>query len=187
MDEELELAIATAEEEMQNAIKHFEAELTKIRAGKANPFMLDGIQVPYYGTMAPLKNVSGINTPDPKTLVIQPFEKSLLKDIEKAILDANLGFTPSNDGSVIRINIPPLTEERRKGLVKQAKGEAEHCKVSIRTARKDANEYIKGLVKQGLPEDMGKGAEEKIQNLTNAYTAKTDAHLESKEKEIMTV
>ena len=187
MDEEIELAIATAEEEMQKAINHFESELTKIRAGKANPFMLDGIQVPYYGTMSPLKNVSGINTPDPKTLVIQPFEKSLLKDIEKAILDANLGFTPSNDGAVIRINIPPLTEERRKGLVKQARTEMEHCKVSIRSARKDANEYIKGLVKQGLPEDMGKGAEEKIQSLTNSYTAKTDTHLESKEKEIMTV
>ncbi len=187
MDEELELALATAEEEMQNALNHFEAELVKIRAGKASPHMLEGISVPYYGTISPLRNVSSVNSPDPKTLVIQPFEKSLLKDIEKAILDANLGFTPSNDGAVIRINIPPLTEERRRGLVKQAKAEAEHCKVSIRTARKDANEYIKGLVKQGLPEDAGKGAEERIQNLTNSYATKTDAHLESKEKEIMTV
>ncbi len=187
MDEELEFALANAEDEMQKALMHFEAELVKIRAGKASPHMLEGISVPYYGTISPLKNVSTVNTPDPKTLVIQPFEKSLLKDIEKAILDANLGFTPSNDGSVIRINIPPLTEERRRGLVKQAKTESENCKVSIRTARKEANEYIKGLVKKGMPEDMGKGAEEKIQNLTNSYSAKTDAHLEAKEKEIMTV
>lgn len=187
MEEELEFALASAEEEMQKALNHFEAELVKIRAGKANPHMLEGITVPYYGTTSPLKNVSNINTPDPKTLVIQPFEKSLLKDIEKAILDANLGFTPSNDGSVIRINIPPLTEERRKALVKQAKGEAEHCKVSIRNARKEANEYIKGLVKKGLPEDIGKSGEEKVQQLTNNYSSKTDAHLEAKEKEIMTV
>lgn len=187
MDEELELILATAEEEMQKALDHFEAELVKIRAGKASPHMLEGISVPYYGTQSPLKNVSSINTPDPKTLVIQPFEKSILRDIEKAILDANLGFTPSNDGSVIRINIPPLTEERRKGLVKQAKAESEHCKVSIRSARKEANDYIKDLVKNGLPEDIGKGGEEKVQNLTNSYSAKADAHLESKEKEIMTV
>jgi len=187
MNEELEFALASAEEEMQKALHHFEAELTKIRAGKANPFMLDGVMVPYYGTTSPLKNISNINTPDPKTLVIQPFDKSVLRDIEKAILDANLGFTPSNDGMVLRINVPPLTEERRKSLFKQAKNEAEHCKVSIRTARKDANEYIKGLVKGGLPEDEGKEGEEKVQNLTNAYSTKTDAHLESKEKEIMTV
>lgn len=187
MDEELEFALASAEEEMKKALDHFEAQLLKIRAGKANPQMLEGISVPYYGTNSPLKNVSSINTPDPKTLVIQPFEKSILKDIEKAILDANLGFTPSNDGMVIRINIPPLTEERRRGLVKQSKSEAEDCKVSIRSARKEANDYLKGLVKQGLPEDVGKGGEEKIQNLTNSYSAKVDAHLESKEKEIMTV
>ena len=187
MDEEIELAIATAEEEMQNAIKHFEAELTKIRAGKANPFMLDGIQVPYYGTMSPLKNVSGINTPDPKTLVIQPFEKSLLKDIEKAILDANLGFTPSNDGSVIRINIPPLTEERRKELAKQTKSEGEKSKIAIRNIRRDHIEDIKKLKKDGAAEDLVKDGEDKMQKLTDGFIEKVDKYLEIKEKEIMTV
>jgi ribosome recycling factor len=172
---------------MVKAIDHLEAELSKIRAGKANPSILDGIHVDYYGTTTPLSQVSSITTPDARTLVIQPWEKGMLVVIEKAILVANLGFTPMNDGAVIRISIPPLTEERRKDLVKKTKAEAEHAKVAIRNLRRDANEHIKKEIKAHLPEDLAKDAEDKIQKMTDQYIAMVDKHLESKEKEIMTI
>ncbi|MBX7182426.1 MAG: ribosome recycling factor [Bacteroidia bacterium] len=185
--EEVEFLLEEAREQMGKVIKHLEAELLKIRAGRANPTMLDGIYLEYYGTNQPLKNVANINTPDARMLTIQPFEKNMLGPIEKAIFAANLGFTPANDGSMIRINIPPLTEERRQQLVKQSRAEAEHAKVGLRTVRRDCNEEVKKLLKDGLPEDMAKDAEESIQQLTNEFTAKADKHLEAKEKEIMTV
>lgn len=187
MDEEVKFAIDSAKEQMEGAIKHLEVELQKVRAGKASPMMLDSVVVPYYGTNQPLKNVANVNTSDARTLVVQPFEKAMLPEIEKAIINANLGLTPANDGTLIRINVPPLTEERRKDLVKQSRAELEHCKVSIRSARKEANDYIKDLVKGGLSEDLGKDAEATVQELTDNYSAKADRHLETKEKEIMTV
>ena len=172
---------------MQKAITHLDAELLKIRAGKASTQMLEGIFVDYYGANTPLGNVANVSTPDARTLAIQPWEKSMLGPIEKAIQAANLGFNPSNDGSIIRINVPPLTEERRKNLGKQSKNEGENAKVSIRNIRRDANETIKKLQKDGLPEDMGKDAETKIQALTDSYIVKVDALIEKKEKDIMTV
>lgn len=172
---------------MDKAISHLEAELAKIRAGKASAQMLDGIYVDYYGNNTPLNQIANINTPDARTLAIQPWEKQMLGVIEKAIFGSNIGLTPMNDGQMIRINIPPLTEERRISLVKQSKVEAENCKVSIRTIRRDANEAIKKLQKDGLPEDSAKDAETRIQQLTDAYIVKADKHLEIKEKEIMTV
>lgn len=187
MDEEVKFAKDNAKEQMDAALKHLEAELQKIRAGKASPMMLDGVSVEYYGTQQPLKNVANVSTTDARTIVVQPFEKQLLQDIERAIINANLGFTPANDGNFIRINVPPLTEERRRDLVKQARAELEHCKVSIRNARKEANDFIKGLVKDGLSEDLGKDAEADVQELTDSYSVKADRHLETKEKEIMTV
>lgn len=187
MNEDIQFGIDTAREQMEEALAHLENELKKIRAGKASPMMLDSIVVPYYGSNQPLKNVANVNTTDARTIVIQPFEKALLQEIEKAIINGNLGFNPMNDGSLIRINVPPLTEERRRDLVKQTKAELEHCKVSIRNARKEANDYIKGLVKDGLSEDLGKDAEAKVQLLTDSYSEKADKHLDAKEKEIMTV
>ena len=187
MTEEVKFYLDEAEEQMQKAISHLETDLLKIRAGRANAQMLEGVFVDYYGSNAPLNNVSGISTPDPRTLVVQPFEKSMLVPIEKAIMAANLGFNPQNDGSIIRISVPPLTEERRKDLVKKAKAEAEHCKVTLRNIRKEANDSVKKLVKDGLPEDQGKQAEAKVQTLTDTYTSKADKHIEVKEKEIMTV
>ncbi len=172
---------------MEKAIDHLNNELSKIRAGKASPQMLDNIYVDYYGTNTPLSQVANVSTPDAKTLSIQPWEKNMLTPIEKAITYANLGFNPTNDGNIIRINLPPLTEERRKQLVKMTKEEAEHSKVSIRTLRKEANEEIKRLVKNGLPEDDGKASEAKIQELTDRYIAKVDELIRVKEKEILTV
>jgi len=170
---------------MDKAINHLESELTKIRAGKANPSLVDSLQVDYYGSKVPVSQVANVNTQDARTLVIQPWEKAMLTPIEKAIQVANLGLNPQNDGILIRISIPPLTEERRKELVKKAKQEAEDAKVGIRTARKEAMEGVKQI--KGLPEDEKKGAEAKIQTLTDQYVAKCDKHLETKEKEIMTV
>lgn len=169
---------------MNKALHHLEAELTKIRAGKANPQMLDNVHVDYYGNSTPLNQVANINTTDARTLVIQPWEKSMIHPIEKAITIANLGFNPQNDGQVIRINVPPLTEERRKELVKKTKAEAEHAKVGIRAARKDAMDAIK---KSKLTEDEKKGQEEGIQKTTDGYISKVDKHIEIKEKEMMTV
>ncbi len=182
-----EAIIKGSREMMDKAINHLEAELAKIRTGKANPSMLDSIMVDYYGAMTPLNQIANVNTPDARTIVIQPWEKSKLGDIERAIINSNLGLNPQNDGEMIRINVPALTEERRKEMVKMAKNEAENCKVSIRNARKSANENIKKLQKDGLAEDLAKDAENTVQNLTKDYEARVDDHVAKKEKEIMTV
>jgi ribosome recycling factor len=187
MSEEVNFVIDTATEAMEGTISHLEAGLSKIRAGRASTQMLDGIFIDYYGVNTPLGQVANVSTPDARTLAVQPWEKGMLEPIMKAIQAANLGFNPNNNGTVIMINIPPLTEERRKDLVKRTKAEGEHAKVGLRSARKDANEEIKSLQKNGLPEDEAKGANEKIQQLTDAYSLKIDKHLEQKEKEIMTV
>ena len=172
---------------MQKSIDHLEVELTKVRAGKANPSLLDQVMVDYYGNKVPINQAANVNTSDARTLLIQPWEKSMLTPIEKAVQMANLGLNPQNDGVVIRIVIPPLTEERRKDLVKKAKQEAEDAKVGIRSSRKEAMELVKKLQKDGLPEDEAKKAEEQIQKITDNFVTKCDNHLESKEKEIMTV
>jgi len=187
MNEEVQFYTDDAIEKMENALKHLSAELSKLRAGKANPAMLDGILVNYYGAPTPLQQVANIHTPDPRTIVIQPWEKKVIDAIEKAIFAANIGVTPSNNGEVVRLNIPPLTEERRKGLVKQVKVEGEDAKISIRTARREAIEEFKNLKKNGLPEDMEKDAGEEIQKLTDKYYKKVDEILAKKETEIMTV
>lgn len=179
--------INQAKDLMEKAVNHLESELQKIRAGRANPLMLENVYVDYYGTPTPMNQVANVSAPDARTLQIQPWEKSMITPIEKAIAQANLGYNPTNDGQVIRINIPPLTEERRKDLVKQSKGEAEHARVTVRNIRRDANEAVKKLQKDGLPEDAAKAAETKIQGLTDEYIVKIDKHLEAKEKEIMTV
>ncbi len=185
--EEVKNILDQLQDQMNKAIAHLESELQKVRAGKASPSMLDGLYVDYYGAPTPLNQVASVNTPDARTLIVQPWEKTMIKPIEKSIIDANLGFAPQNDGSMIRINIPPQTEERRKDLVKKAKAEGEHAKVGIRTFRKDANDKVKQAQKNGLPEDMAKDAEDKIQKLVDSYVVKIDKHLEAKEKEIMTV
>ena len=172
---------------MDKAILHLENELLKVRAGKANPSMLDSVMVDYYGSRMPLNQVGNVNSLDARTLVVQPWEKSMLEPISKAIIDANLNLNPQNDGVLIRINVPALTEERRKDLVKKAKSILEDCKVTLRTLRKEANDQIKKAKADGLPEDEAKDAESKIQVLTDGFVAKADNHLESKEKEIMTV
>jgi ribosome recycling factor len=187
MNDEIQFCFDHAKEQMDKAISHLENELVKIRAGRANPQMLDGVFVDYYGTNTPLNQVANVNTSDARTLVIQPWEKSMLQPIEKAIQAANLGLNPQNDGTLIRINVPSLTEERRKDLVKKAKAEAEHCKVTIRNLRREANDTIKALQKKGLAEDLAKDAEAKIQIFTDGFIVKADKHVELKEKEIMTV
>lgn len=172
---------------MEKAIDHADSELNKIRAGKASPSLLDDIRVDYYGTPTPLSQIGSVNTPDARTIVVQPWEKSLLNPIEKAIKEANLGVNPQNDGIIIRINVPPLTEERRRDLVKKAKAEAETGKVAVRNIRKDANEKIKKLKSEGVSEDEIKTGEAEVQKLTDAYIAKVDQLSEAKEKDIMTV
>ena len=181
------MALDEAREGMDKAIKHLETELTKIRAGRANPSMLDSVFVEYYGAKTPLSQMANINTLDARTLSIQPWEKSVLEDIEKSIINSNLGLTPQNNGELIMINIPVLTEERRRDLVKKAKAEGEHAKVGIRSQRKDANDYIKSLEKEGLSEDMVKDGEDQVQKLTNEFTTKVDDLVDAKEKDIMTV
>jgi ribosome recycling factor len=185
MNEDVQLIADMMREKMENSITHLESELLKVRAGKANPAMLDGIFVDYYGVRTPLNQVSNVSTPDARTLSIQPWEKAMLDPIIKAIQAANLGFNPTNNGSLVIINVPALTEERRKELVKKARSEGEVAKVSIRAARKEALEELKKLDK--LPEDEKKGAETKIQEITDDYTKKVDNHLDRKEKEILTV
>lgn len=187
MEEEVQLYIDDAKDKMEKAISHLQHELLKIRAGKANPHILEGIQVDYYGVNTPLNQVSNISTPDAKTVAIQPWEKSMIDPIEKAILQANIGITPVNNGELIRLNIPPLTEERRKELVKQVKSMGENAKVSIRTARRETNDEIKKLQKEGLAEDLAKDAEDEVQNLTNSYSSKVDEVVTAKEKDIMTI
>lgn len=166
---------------------HVDNELNKIRAGKASPSMLDDVMVDYYGTATPLSQVGNVNTPDARTIVVQPWEKSLLGAIEKAIMEANLGVNPQNDGVIIRINVPPLTEERRRDLVKKAKAEAETGKIAIRNIRKDANEKIRKHKAEGVSEDEMKDGEAEVQKLTDAYIVKVDQLSEAKEKDIMTV
>jgi ribosome recycling factor len=187
MTDEIKKIFSEAEGTMSKALDHLEVELAKIRAGRANPAMLDGIYVDYYGNSTPLNQVANVNTPDARTIVIQPWEKSTLPTIEKAIQAANLGFNPQNDGVIIRIVVPPLTEDRRKDLVKRTKAEGEHAKVTIRNLRRDSIENVKKEVKKGLPEDVQKDAETKIQQITDSFITKVDKHLDVKEKEIMTV
>ena len=187
MHEEAQFVLDDCKERMEMAIAHLEKELLHIRAGKSNPAMLDSVHVDYYGSLTPLNQVSNISTPDPRTIAIQPWEKKMIPVIEKAIMAANLGFNPDNNGEVIRINIPPLTEERRKGLVKQAFKEGENAKISIRAARKDANEELKKLLKNGLPEDMEKDAEKEVQGYTDDFVKKIDTLVIAKEKDIMTI
>ncbi len=172
---------------MKKAINHLEAELIKIRAGKANPQMLDGIMVDYYGSPMPINQVANISVMDARTLSIQPWEKNMLQPIERAIIAANIGINPQNDGSFIRIFLPPLTEERRKELVKKCQGEGEHSKVAIRSIRRDAIEHIKKLEKNGLSEDAAKDAEDEVQQVTDKFTVVVEKHLAAKEKEIMSI
>ncbi len=187
MEDEVQLIIEDANEKMDQSITHLGNEIARIRAGKADVRILDGVTVDYYGTQTPLNQVANVNTPDPKTISIQPWEKSMVEPIEKAIMKANLGLTPVNNGELIRINIPDLTEERRKTLVKQVKNEGEQAKISIRNARRDANEEFKKLQKEGTSEDEIKRAGEEIQEATNKHSAKVEELIEKKEKDIMTI
>ncbi len=183
----MDFIFAETEEKMGKAITHLENELSKIRAGKASPQMLDNVKVDYYGVLTPLSQMSNINTPDPRNILVQPWDKNMLEPIEKAIQAANLGFNPQNDGTQVRIAVPPLTEERRKELVKRVKSEAENTKVSIRNIRRDALDAAKNLEKEGAPEDLVKVLEHNIQELTNEHTAKVDKMVEGKEEDIMTI
>jgi ribosome recycling factor len=187
MSELIKKQVNDAKALMDKAIAHADNELNKIRAGKASPSMLDDVMVDYYGSPTPLSQVGSVNTPDARTIVVQPWEKSLLVPIEKAIKEANLGVNPQNDGIIIRINVPPLTEERRRELAKKAKGEAEAGKIAIRNIRKDANEKIKKLKTEGISEDEIKVGEAEVQKLTDAYIVKVDQLSDAKEKDIMTV
>ncbi len=184
MDEDVKFILEATKESMDGAILHLEKTLVKIRAGRANPSMLSTVMVEYYGSQTPLSQVSNVNTPDARTLSVQPWEKSMLSEIETAIMNANLGFNPMNNGEMVIINVPPLTEERRIQLVKQAKSEAEEAKISVRSARQEANKEIKDL---GISEDLEKNAEIDIQEMTNTYTEKIDSILHVKEAEIMKV
>ena len=187
MKEEIDLLLGMMEEAMENSIEHLQNELSKIRAGKASTSMLDGIKVNYYGTPTPLNQVANVSTADAKTLVIQPWEKSILAHIEKSIFEANLGLTPMNDGEMVRINIPPLTEERRIDLVKHVKKLGEEAKISLRNARHKAMEGVKKAVKNGYPEDAGKRRENEIQDTTNNFGKKVNSLVDGKEKDIMTI
>jgi ribosome recycling factor len=187
MSDDLLFILEDAQDLMQKALDHLEAELVKIRAGKANPQMLDGLFVDYYGSATTINQVSNVSAMDARTLTIQPWEKNMLQPIERAIIAANLGVTPQNDGNIIRLFMPPLTEERRKEFVKRANGEGEHSKVAIRNIRRDAIEEIKKLQKDGLSEDEAKDAEKKIQDTTDKHISLVEKHLASKEKEIMSV
>jgi ribosome recycling factor len=187
MTEDISKLIVSSEDQMKKAINHLEAELIKIRAGKANPQMLDGLVVDYYGSPMPINQVANISVMDARTLTIQPWEKNMLQPIERSIINANLGVTPQNDGALIRLFMPPLTEERRKELVKRCQAEGEHSKIAVRSIRRDAIEQIKKLQKTGLSEDAAKDAEENVQQVTDKYITQIDKHLVSKEKEIMSV
>ncbi len=184
MNEEIELILEEAKDQMQAAMGHLEKAFAKIRAGKASPIMLSTVQVDYYGSMTPLSQVANVNTPDARTLAVQPWEKSMLQEIEKAILNANLGFNPMNNGDLIIISVPPLTEERRRDLVKQAKAESEDAKIGVRSARQEANKELKKLE---ISEDVLKDTEADVQELTNSFIAKIDDALKMKESEIMKV
>jgi ribosome recycling factor len=188
MNEEIELIIDDSTERMEHAIAHLDHELAHIRAGKANPRMIESVMVDYYGVMTPIMQVANVNTPDARTIAIQPWEKKMIQTIEKAIMNSNLGFNPENNGEFIRINVPVPTEERRRNLVKDAHKEGEIAKVSVRAARKDGNDYLKKLLKgKEISEDQENDTVETIQNLTDKYTKKIDELISAKEKEILTV
>jgi len=187
MSEDLEFILEETRDNMKKALDHLETELVKIRAGKANPQMLEGLTVDYYGSPTVLNQVSNVSVMDARTLTIQPWEKNMLQPIERAIINANLGVTPQNDGNIIRLFMPPLTEERRREFVKRAGGEGEQSRVAIRNTRRDAIEQIKKLQKDGLSEDEAKDAEKEIQDITDKHIALVEKHLQAKEKEIMSV
>lgn len=187
MNEETQFVLDEAEESMQHALKHLERELHKIRAGKASPQMLESVKIDYYGVITPIDQVSNINTPDPRQIIVQPWDKKMLPVIEKAIQAANLGFNPQNNGEILRILVPSLTEERRRDLVKIAKNETESAKVAVRNIRRSGNESAKKLEKDGIPEDEVKLLEKEIQGLTDRFIVKIEHLMESKEKDIMTV
>jgi ribosome recycling factor len=187
MNEDVQLIFEMTRERMEKAIEHLDNELMRIRAGKANVHILDGIMVDYYGTPTPLNQVSNISTPDAKTIMIQPWEKTMIDPIERALMNSNVGITPANNGEVIRLTIPQLTEERRRELVKQVKNEGENARVSVRNSRREANEEFKQMQKDGLSEDEAKNAEDQIQKLTHEYTEKVDKIVEGKEEDIMTI
>ena len=185
--EEIQIYLDEAKESMEKFLVHLSGELSKIRTGKAMPNMLDSLSIEYYGSQTPISQVAAVTVPDARTLQIKPWEKQVIKDIERAIINSNLGFNPQNDGETIRINLPMLTEERRIALVKQAKAEADNGKVRIRNIRKEVNEDLRKLIKEGAAEDAIKDAEAKVQKLTDAYIVKIDEMLAKKEVEIMTV
>src|SRR5580704_4720048 len=187
MSEDLDFIVEETDDSMKKAVAHLETELVKIRAGKANPQMLEGLFVDYYGSPTIISQVSNVSVMDARTLTIQPWEKNMLQPIERSIIAANLGVTPQNDGNIIRLFMPPLTEERRKEFVKKANGEGEHSKVAIRNIRRDAIEEIKKLQKDGLSEDAAKDAEKEMQDTTDKHISLVEKHLASKEKEIMSV
>jgi len=187
MTEDVQLVLEDVEEKMQKAIDHLANELATIRAGKANPHVLDMVTVDYYGAQTPLTQVANVSTPDAKTIAVQPWEKAMINPIERAIINGNLGLTPINNGDIIRINVPPLTEERRKQLVKQVSVEAESARVSIRAARREGIEDLKQLQKEGLSEDETKTAEEDVQKKTDGYTHKVEEMVKKKEADIMTI
>ncbi|MBR1935858.1 MAG: ribosome recycling factor [Muribaculaceae bacterium] len=184
---DLKTYLDAAEKKMQEAVNYLDETLSRVRAGKANPKVLDVVRVEYYGSMMPLSQVANISTPDARTITIVPWEKPMFKVVEKALLDSNIGITPENNGEVIRLNFPPLTEERRRQLVKDAKGEGEKAKVSVRTARRECIEGLKKAVKDGMPEDVQKDGEEKVQKLHDKFLKKIDEVFAAKEKEILTV
>ena len=187
MIEKAQAVIDAAQEKMQGSVTYLEEDLKTYRAGKANPAVFNNVVVNYYGTMTPIPQVASIATPDARTMLIQPWDRTLLKPVEKAIMDANLGFTPQNNGEVIRINIPAITEERRTELVKKARTAGENAKVAVRNARRDAIESLKKLQKEGLPEDMEKDFEAEVQKLTDNFSKKVEEILAAKEKDMMTV
>jgi len=187
MSDEVEFCLEEAKEGMHNAVLHLEKELQKIRAGKASPQMLDSVKIDYYGVLTPLDQAANIHTPDARQIIVQPWDKSALSLIEKAIMAANLGFNPKNEGEILRISVPALTEERRKDLVKKAKAESENARISIRNIRRIANETAKKLKKDGTPEDEIEKLEDDIQKLTDLFIGKADKIFEIKEKDIMTV
>lgn len=187
MTEELDMIFDELKSSNEGTIQHFEQELTKIRAGKASPAMLQSVMVDYYGSPTPLQQVANINTMDPRTLTIQPWEKAMLDPIMKGIINSNLGFAPQSNGETLIISVPPLTEERRRDLVKRAKAEAEHAKVGVRNHRKEAIDMVKSLKDEGLSEDSQKDAEGQVQNITNDFVARVDRLVELKEKDIMTI
>ena len=184
---EVKQYIQAAEEKMVFAIEYLDEQLAHIRAGKANPRILDGIKVSYYGSIVPLTNVASVSTPDARTIIITPWEKPLIKEIEKALINSEVGIMPDNNGEVIRLGIPPLTEDRRKQLAKQSKQEAETAKISVRNARRDAIEALKKCVKEGMPEDVEKDAEGEVQKVHDRYVKKIEEQYAAKEKEILTV